>query len=78
MDAIETDLSPKKLHATSTLEAATEAARECLDVETSVDKELLDSVICEEVKHKTKKLSSELGQLEMKLQTLGATTNDSK
>ena len=53
MDAIETDLSLKKLHVTNTLEAAIEATRERLDVENSVDKELLDSVIHEEVKHKT-------------------------
>ena len=48
-EAIEVDLSLKKLHTASTLEDATNATKERLDVEESLDKELLDSVIRKEV-----------------------------
>ena len=44
-EAIEVDLSLKKLHTASTLEDATNATKERLDVEESIDTELLDSVI---------------------------------
>jgi len=66
-EEIEIDLSLKKLHATTSLEDATDATKNRLDTETSVDKELLDDLIRQEVALKTKKISAELGQLKRQL-----------
>ena len=63
VDAIEIDISLKKLHTTNTLEDSTDSTKARLDTETSVDKDLLDDIIRQEVAAKTKKFNSELGQL---------------
>ena len=61
------DASLKKLATTNTLEAATDATRDRLDVETSVDNELLDTIIRKKVLEKTNKLNAEVGQLKRQM-----------
>ena len=70
MEAIEIDISLKKLHTTNTLEESTDATKNRLDAETSVDTELLDDIIRQKVESKTKKLNSELGQLKRQVSQL--------
>ena len=69
-DAIAIDLSLKKLATTHNLEEATDATKERLEVEESVDKELLDTIIRNEVKLKTQKINAELGQLKRQMSLL--------
>ena len=71
-DAIAIDLSLKKLATTHNLEEATDATKERLEVEESVDKELLDTIIRNEVKMKTQKINAELGQLKRQMALLTA------
>jgi len=76
-EAILIDASLKKLATSNTLEEATEATRERLDVEDSVDAELLDSIVNEKVKAKTNKLSAEVGQLKRQMNLLTKNKNTS-
>ena len=64
---IEIELSLKKLHSDDSLEEATINTADRLNAETSIDMELLQSIIASEVAAKTKKLNSEVGQLKKKL-----------
>ena len=69
-EAIKVDISLKKLYTTNTLEDATEATKERLDAETSVDSELLEEMVRKKVAAKTKNMNSELGQLKKQIATL--------
>ena len=69
-EAIKVDISLKKLLSTNTLEGATEATKERLDAETSVDTELLEEIVRKGVAAKTKNMNSELGQLKKQLAAL--------
>ena len=73
-DAIKVDISLKKLLTTNTLEDATEATKERLDAETSVDSELLEEIVRKGVAAKTKNINSELGQLKKQLAELTKAT----
>ena len=53
-DAIKVDISLKKLFTTNTLEDATEATKERLDAETSVDSRLLEEIVRKGIAAKTK------------------------
>jgi len=75
LEEIEIDISLKKLHSTTTLEDATDATKTRLDVENSVDKDLLDDIIRQEVAAKTKKFTSELGQLKRHVSQLTRNKN---
>ena len=63
MEAIKIEISLKKLHTTITLEELTGVTKERLDVETSVDKDLLDKIIRKQVATKIQKSNNALGQL---------------
>ena len=75
---IEIELSLKKLHSDDSLEEATINTADRLNAETSIDMELLQSIIASEVAAKTKKLTSEVGQLKKKLSNAGANTTQPK
>ena len=61
------DASLKKLATTNTLEESTAATKERLDMEESVDIELLDTIIRKKVTAQTNKLNTELGQLKRQM-----------
>jgi len=63
IEEIEIYLSLKKLLTTNTLEKVTEATKNRLDIEISIDNELLEEVVRKKVAAKTKKLNAEIGQL---------------
>ena len=75
-EAIKIDISLKKLLNTNTLEEATEATKERLDNENSMDNELMDEMVQKKVTAKTKNLNAELGQLKKQLAEL--TRNSTK
>ena len=66
-EAIEIEISLKKLHATDELEEATIDTATRLTNETSVDTDLLNDLINASVIARTKKMSSEIGQLKKAL-----------
>ena len=66
-DAIEIEISLKKLHATDALEEATIDTATRLTNETSVDTDILNDLINASVTARTKKMSSEIGQLKKAL-----------
>ena len=61
MEAIKVDTPLKKPRITTTLEYSTNAAKEHLNVEMSVSKELLDKIVTKEVTSKIQKLNTALG-----------------
>ena len=67
---IEIELTLKKFHTTDTEEEATSLTATRLNTETSVDNDLLESLITSQVTNRTKKLNSEIGQLKKQLATL--------
>ena len=62
-EAIKIDISLKKLLNTNTLEESTEAIKERLVTDTSVDNELMEEMVQKKVSGKTENLNSEIGQL---------------
>ena len=56
MEAIKIDISLNKIHITTTLKDYTNVTKERLDVETSVDRELLDKIIRKEITAKTQNI----------------------
>ena len=74
---IEIELTLKKFHSTDTQEEATVLTATRLTNETSVDNDLLESLITTQVSNRTKKLNSELGQLKKQLALLTANTKSS-
>ena len=74
---IEIELTLKKLHSDDSLEESTINTASRLNAETSVDTELLQSIIATEVATKTNKLNSELGQLKKKLSSLAPNSTPS-
>ena len=70
IEEIKIDISLKKLLTSNTLEESTDATKNRLDVEVSVDNELLEDMIQKKVNIRTKNLNSELGQLKKQIATL--------
>ena len=70
VEEIKIDISLKKLLATNKLEEATEATKNRLDAEISVDNDLLEDIIQKKVIARTKNLNSELGQLKKQMAAL--------
>ena len=72
---IEVDISLKKLMTTDEQEAANEATQTRMDVETSIDKELISEMINKATAEKTRTLRSELGQIKKLVKDLGDAKN---
>ena len=70
IESIKIDVSLKKLTETNTLEEATEATKNRLDAEVSVDSELLEELVRKKVQLQTKKVNAELGQLKKQMAEL--------
>ena len=70
IETIEIDISLKKMHTTSIHEDAATAAKNRMELEPTVDPELVKDLIRAQVVKDTKKLNSEVGQLKRQITSL--------